>query len=111
MKLLFGQNLSSRLVQALQDLYPGSAHVKDVGLESADDAAVWEHAKEHGFTIASKDFDFWQFSFTLGQPPKVVWVQLGNCTTSEVEAVLRYRYHDLVAFEEDEGKSFLTLRP
>ena len=41
MKLLFDENLSARLVQALQDLYPDSAHVKDVGLESAEDAAVW----------------------------------------------------------------------
>ena len=72
MKLLFDENLSARLVQALQDLYPDSAHVKDVGLESAEDAAVWEYAKTHGFVIASKDFDFWQFSFEFGQPPKVV---------------------------------------
>lgn len=70
MKLLFDQNLSSRLVQTLQDLYPGSTHVKDVGLESADDALVWEYAKAQGFAITSKDFDFWQFSFTLGQPPR-----------------------------------------
>ncbi len=111
MKLLFDQNLSSRLVQALHDLYPDSAHLKDVGLESADDAAVWEYAKEHGFTITSKDFDFWQFSFTLGQPPKVIWVQLGNCTTSDVEAALRRRYNDLTAFDQDERESFLTLRP
>ena len=109
MKLLFDQNLSSRLVRTLQDLYPGSTHVKDVGLESAGDSAVWEYAKAEGFVITSKDFDFWQFSFALGQPPKVVWVQLGNCTTSEVEAVLRRRHNGLVAFEEDERESFLTL--
>lgn len=111
MKLLFDQNLSSRLVQALQDLYPDSTHVKNVGLESADDAAVWEYAKEHGFTITSKDLDFWQLSFTLGQPPKVVWVQLGNCTTSDVERALRSRFNDLIAFDQNEGESFLTLRP
>ena len=111
MKLLLDQNLSARLVQALQDLYPGSAHVKDVGLESADDTAVWEYAQTHGFTIASKDFDFWELSFTLGQPPKVVWVQLGNCTTSDVEAALRRRYNDITAFERNERESFLTLRP
>ena len=111
MKLLLDQNLSSRLVQALQDLYPGSAHVKDVGLESADDAAVWEYAKEYGFVITSKDFDFWQFSFEFGQPPKVVWIQLGNCTTSEVEDALRSRHNDLTAFNEDEREPFLTLRP
>jgi predicted nuclease of predicted toxin-antitoxin system len=33
MKFLFDQNLSPRLVAALLDLYPGSAHVQEVGLD------------------------------------------------------------------------------
>lgn len=63
MKLLFDQNLSPRLAQRLRDLYPGSLHVRDAGLESADDVAVWEYAREHGFTLVSKDSDFRQMSF------------------------------------------------
>ena len=41
MKLLFDQNLSHRLVPALADLFPGSSHVRDHGLERADDPVVW----------------------------------------------------------------------
>ncbi len=44
MKLLFDQNLSPGLVAALDDVYPGSIHVRDVGLQSADDDAVWSYA-------------------------------------------------------------------
>ena len=32
MKLLLDQNLSHRLVAALADVFPGSVHVRDVGL-------------------------------------------------------------------------------
>ncbi|MEI7553723.1 DUF5615 family PIN-like protein [Candidatus Chlorohelix sp.] len=35
MKLLFDQNLSPRLVNMLEDLYPDSLHVSAVGLCSA----------------------------------------------------------------------------
>ena len=37
MKLLFDQNLSYRLVAVLASEYPGSLHVRDVGLNAADD--------------------------------------------------------------------------
>jgi len=45
-RLLLDQNLSPHLVDALQDLYPESAHVRDVGLASADDEAVWSFAAQ-----------------------------------------------------------------
>jgi predicted nuclease of predicted toxin-antitoxin system len=57
-------------------------------LQQADDSVVWESAKQQGFMIESKDSDFHQRSFVFGFPPKVIWVQLGNCTTSEVEQVI-----------------------
>jgi predicted nuclease of predicted toxin-antitoxin system len=36
-----------------------------------------------------------------GAPPKVVWLQLGNCTTVEVEAAFRARFADIEAFDKD----------
>lgn len=53
MKLLFDQNLSYRLVKALAAEFPGSAHVRHVGLEKALDGPVWDYAKANGFVIAS----------------------------------------------------------
>ena len=58
MRLLFDQNLSPRLTLALQDLFPESLHVRDIGLGSVEDLAVWTYAKDHGCTIVSKDSDF-----------------------------------------------------
>ena len=109
MKLLLDQNLSHRLAKAIEDLYPGSVHVREVGLEASSDETVWRYAAQHGFTIASKDSDFHQRSFLLGHPPKVVWIRRGNCTTAEIEAILRAHHADLVAFEEDPAGAFLVL--
>ncbi|MGH7857159.1 MAG: DUF5615 family PIN-like protein [Candidatus Binatia bacterium] len=109
MKLLFDQNLSPRLVHGLADVYPDSAHVRDFGLEADDDEPVWLHAKAEGFTIVTKDDDFRQRTFLRGSPPKVVWVRLGNCRTAEVEATLRSRAAEVLAFGADPDAALLVL--
>ena len=40
MKLLFDENLSPRLCRLLADIYPDSAHVRDIGLRGAEDEPV-----------------------------------------------------------------------
>jgi predicted nuclease of predicted toxin-antitoxin system len=57
-KLLFDQNLSPRLVGRLAAVYPGSVHIRDLGLQAADDDVVWTYAGRHEFAIVSKDGDF-----------------------------------------------------
>ena len=75
MKLLFDQNLPPRWKQLLSAEFPDSVHVIDVGLDSADDEVVWEYAKDHGLTIASKDSDFQHLAARRGPPPKAIWVR------------------------------------
>jgi predicted nuclease of predicted toxin-antitoxin system len=108
-KLLFDQNLSRHLVNALAAEFPESTHVLHVGLERAADGPVWEYAKQNGLVIVSKDADFHQRSFLYGHPPKVVWIRRGNCATSTVESILREHRDDLVKFAESEQGSFLAL--
>jgi predicted nuclease of predicted toxin-antitoxin system len=109
MKLLLDQNLSPRLVQVIEDLFPGSRHVRDVDLQAADDGRVWAYAASHDFTIVSKDSDFHQMSFILGHPPKVVWIRLGNCSTTEVARILRAQAQAIHDFAADDESGFLAL--
>ena len=111
MKLLLDQNLSPRLCGALQDLWTEIVHVRDVGLQAADDPVVWHYAARHGFTIVSKDSDFNNLSFLFGGPPKVLWIQLGNCSTRDIETVLRSRHGDLSAFFGDPESALLVIGP
>ena len=109
MKLLFDQHLSFHLVQLLDDLYPDSVHVRRVGLANAEDGIIWEFAREHGYTIVSKDTDFYYLSIRFGPSPKVVWLRLGNCTTAAVALMLRQYHAILLAFEGDQPSAFLAL--
>jgi len=109
MKLLFDQNLSPRLVARLADCYPGSAHVSEVGLDRALDVEVWEFARGHGYVLVSKDADFAEMSTLYGFPPKVVWIGRGNCSTREIEEILRRNYERVVELVESEVMGILLL--
>ncbi|MDE0529215.1 MAG: DUF5615 family PIN-like protein [Truepera sp.] len=109
MKLLFDENVSPRLVAGLSDVFPGSVHVRDVGLARATDAAIWSYARDQGLTIVSKDSDFHQVSFVRGPPPKVIWIRRSNCTTADIEALLRSNRTGILTFGADAEAAFLAL--
>jgi predicted nuclease of predicted toxin-antitoxin system len=109
MKLLFDQNLSPKLVNRLADLFPGSTHVQSAALDCADDDQIWHYARNNGLAIVTKDEDYNNLSVVRGTPPKVIWLQLGNCTTGQVEAEFRARFADIAAFENDPSVGTLVL--
>ena len=111
MKLLFDHNLSPRLVARLSDLFPDATHVAPAGLDRASDEQVWQYARAHGFTIVTKDADFSELSLLHGFPPRVIRLNIGNCTTAQIEGLLR-RYRDtIVAFDADAVAGTLELLP
>lgn len=109
MSLLFDQNLSRRLPKLLAAEFPGSEQVFLAGLASADDRAVWAYATSHNLAVVSKDADFKHLSMTLGPPPKVVWLRVGNGPTRAIEALLRSRAADIRAFLSDPSAPMLEL--
>jgi len=109
MKLLFDENLSPRLAIVLADLFPDSTHVRNVGLKSSDDPVVWKYAVENEFVIISKDSDMHDRSLFFGFPPKVIWIRLGNCSTADVETLVRKEIAAVLRFLGDDTASFLAL--
>jgi predicted nuclease of predicted toxin-antitoxin system len=108
-KLLLDENLSVRLKDSLSALYPGTEHVHNVHLGGSDDAAVWDYAKQHGFTIVSKDSDFAERSVLDMNPPKIIWIRLGNCSTADVEQLLRSAHETIRTFIEEDEETCLLL--
>jgi len=108
-KLLFDENLSPRLVSLLADIYPGAAHIHDLGMGQAQDVDIWSFAGAEGYTIVSKDWDYQQLSFRFGQPPKVILLRIGNCSVRDSARLLRERYILVRHFHEDDTAALLTL--
>lgn len=109
MKLLFDQNLSPKLVVRLADVFPDSAHVLQFGMGTAPDGAVLEFAKERGFVLVSKDSDFFDSSMMLGRTTKIVWIRRGNCSTTDIETMLRRHVADVRNLEMAEELFLLML--
>jgi predicted nuclease of predicted toxin-antitoxin system len=100
MKLLLDQNISFRITSKIQDIFPGSKQVRELGLENKKDSFIWSYAKENGYCIVTFDGDFYDLGLIKGSSLKVIWLRLGNTSTQNIENVLR-RNLDLI-------KTFLT---
>jgi predicted nuclease of predicted toxin-antitoxin system len=109
MRLLFDQNLSFNLVDRLADLFPDSDQVRRLGLDQADDRAIWEHAKRSGFVLVTQDSDFADLAALLGPPPKVIWLRCGNQTTKAVEELLRKHARVIEALALDNDANCLEI--
>lgn len=109
MKLLFDENLAPSLVSVLADLFPQSEHVARIGLGTAPDREVWEYAREHLYTLVSKDSDFHELSLLYGSPPKVIWIRRGNCTTRQIELILRNKLEDIRSLVDNPESTYLVI--
>jgi predicted nuclease of predicted toxin-antitoxin system len=54
-KLLFDQNVSFRVVQQINNVFPEAKHVKDFELQFASDQQIWAFARTNNFSIVTFD--------------------------------------------------------
>ena len=108
--LLFDENLSFRLVKKLAFVFPGSVHVETVLYRGADDTLVEAYATERSLIIVTKDKDY---TLRFSQAPKcsIVFVRLPNCTTDEIEALLRLHSRRILAIHSRKVSEYLLLPP
>ncbi len=109
MKLLFDQNLAPALAQRLADVFPESLHVRDAGLQRAPDDQVWQFALERGLAIVTRDSDFQERSQIAAVAPRIVWIRRGNCSTDDMEALLRRHAARIAALTGEDAPGFLML--
>ena len=57
----------------------------------------------------TKDSDFTDISTLLGAPPKVIWLRVGNCTTTKIEQILRAKYSTIEIFIDHSSDRILEI--
>ena len=72
----------------IQDKYPDSTQVALVKLEQASDKIIRQYAIDNDFVMTTKDADFYEMNMLYGQPPKVIWLKIGNLSKAETIKVL-----------------------
>ena len=101
MKLLLDQNISFRITNKIQDIFPGSKQVRDLGLEDSKDSFLWNYAKENDYCIVTFDADFFDMGIIKGTSPKIIWLRIGNTSTTNIEQTLRNNYELIKTFLTD----------
>jgi predicted nuclease of predicted toxin-antitoxin system len=108
LRLLFDANLSPKLVGRLEELFPESVHVFDIGLgHLTPDLTIWEYAKDHGFIIVTADSDFIDLAEQRGAPPKIVRLDRCNYRTPRVEELLRRNAIRLAEWSRSSGATII----
>jgi predicted nuclease of predicted toxin-antitoxin system len=94
LKLLFDHHLSPTLIVRLAGLFPGSEHVWNLALHDQPDTAVWLYARDHEFTIVSKD---------------LIWLQIDNWSTDQIEELIRSSHAKILALRDSTDRAILVL--
>ena len=69
-----------------------AALVRDVGLQNAKDAEIFQRAKEANAIVMTKDNDFVVLLDRFGPPPEVLWITCGNTSNERMQNLLRAGY-------------------
>jgi len=109
LKLLLDQNLSYKLIASLERPFPGTTQARLLGMAQATDTAIWQYAADNGFTIVTKDSDFYERGLIHGFPPKVIWLQCGNTSTEFVANLLVAHQAVIKTFIQDAESACLEL--
>ena len=62
--------------------------MRDLNLRDAEDADIFEKARQDGIVIISKDSDFVEMILRLGKPPQLLWITCGNVTNRRLQDLL-----------------------
>jgi len=109
MSLLFDQNISFRIVKRIEDIFPGSISVRDLGYNNPHDVDIWKFAKSNNFSIVTFDSDFIDLSNLRGFPPKIIWLRMGNTSTKNIAERIQKEQNNITQFLKDSQNAFLEI--
>ena len=109
MKLLLDENLSRRLVAALQNLYPSTTHVEFVGLDGAADLAICDYAGDHDLVMVTKDIDYDQIIALRNFNPKLIRLTLRSMSKAATFHALRSASPEIIAALNNPNRGIVEL--
>ncbi len=89
MKFLIDANLPEQFALWTDE---NALHVNELG-SSLTDSEIWNYACINDMVIVTKDADFFYFSETSVDPPRVIHLKIGNLRLHELESFLSKNRH------------------
>jgi len=89
MKVLIDQNISQRILPMLAPQFDILDHVRQLGLTDAEDYDIFMFARANGYeAVITADDDFVKLINQFSEPPKIIWIRTGNCSTKVLSELL-----------------------
>jgi predicted nuclease of predicted toxin-antitoxin system len=85
-RFLIDAQLPPMLARYLASSGHEAVHVAEIGMLSARDRDIWEHAAKADAVVITKDEDFVTLRALDNHGPAVVWVRIGNTTNRQLLA-------------------------
>jgi len=79
-KFIIDAQLPPLLATALREAGYDAVAVREIGLQQAKDAVIWNYALENNGVILTKDEDFAERCMASNPAPVVIWLRIGNAT-------------------------------
>ncbi|MCL4863420.1 MAG: DUF5615 family PIN-like protein [Caldilineaceae bacterium] len=73
-----------------------------------EERSAWTYARRHDYMIVSKDADFGDLLLLHGFPPKVIWIRRSNCSTQDIEALLRDLFEAIERLNDEPDTGILA---
>ena len=109
MNLLFDQNISPRILKILPQQFSNCQQVRFVGLEDSSDFEIFQFARKNDFAVVTFDSDFVDLNAMHGTPSKIVYLNTGNLTTSNVSELLTENTLRIHHYPKSESDHILEL--
>ena len=102
--------LSPRLARWIEETFAVDClHMRDLGLRNAEDAEIFQKARDIGSVVMTKDEDFVRLIERNGTPPQVIWITSGNMPNERFKSLLLSTLRDALALIEG-GETVVEIR-
>ena len=108
MRFLVDAQLPPALARWLSEQGHDAKHVGDLGMQSASDSTIWDHALAASAAILTKDEDFAQRKALRDGGPAVIWIRLPNTRRRDLLAWFAGILPEVLAALE-RGESFIEV--
>lgn len=88
MKFVVDAQLPPALARALREAGYDAQAVRELGLREAEDSVIWDYALANHTAVITKDQDFSERLLVSRSAPVIVWLRIGNTSTSALLAWL-----------------------
>ena len=93
----------------IKELGHDAKALREIGLRDADDAVIFQQARQSNVVLITKDRDFADLVSFHGPPPKVIWLRCGNTSEERLKDILTAHLEDALHFLAS-GEAMVEIR-